>query len=856
EAGEPVRKSDYATQHGVAVDAWPDSNAADVETLSNRNFSTDCNSLTDSIVDFPDVGDVLSGFRLLRQIGQGKFGRVFLAEQNSLSARLVVVKITANRTSESQRLARLQHTNIVPIYSEHDIDGLNLICMPYLGETTLADIIRSNRTTNLATARGSEFFDVLAAAKGDQRASSIASANALANLSYVDACLQIARQIAEGMRHAHDRGILHKDLKPANVLMSDDGEPLLLDFNLSDQIVPGGVAGMFVGGTIPYMSPEQIRSLEEPELIDMRTDVFSFGAVLYELLTGHMPFADSLEREPPEPPSNLNGAIPISISDLVLKCLNTDPNRRYSGFEQIAIDLDRHFQNRPLVATPNRSSKERMIKWMKRHPRLASQTSIGVLSILLVASIAVAMFTHRYSERRSSTLDTMRHVSTVLPDLEVQIGTTDTSLPDVQAGREKLLKAASSLGLEVGEDIKPELPYDLAGYLSKSQADELQSLRMKTMSLLGYATERAARHESDQAAKLELTRQASEYLEIAREDSTGPGDIMKLLLDGRFEQAVPLLEAKRTETRLDFPTWMHLGQCYLATGRLSDAESCFSTCVVLWPESHKAFLYRGICYLQMQNDGAAEADFDKALLLRPGWEAALYNRSIARRSQGDQKGALTDLDTIVNKGNPTPRVFLARARILNELGENLAASEDQKNAYEAIPASDHDYVALGMDCINSDPKLALEYFYSAAEFNPACRKAYRNVIYLFAEKFADANNALDAATKMIDEIGPTADDLMSRAVLQARLGNAEQAQRDVEAALQIYESPQLQFQAACVFALSKSTDNAFRHLWESVKSAPSWLMRLNDSDLDNLREDPRFQRFVRLARDYARAQVK
>src|SRR5262249_24979605 len=117
----------------------------------------------------------------------------------------------------------------------------------------------------------------------------------LESLTYVDAVLWIAARLADGLSHAHERGILHRDLKPANILLTEDGQPMLLDFNLSrDRKARGGAAAASIGGTLPYMAPEHLEAFcGKRSTVDERSDLFSLGVILYELLAGKTPFAST-----------------------------------------------------------------------------------------------------------------------------------------------------------------------------------------------------------------------------------------------------------------------------------------------------------------------------------------------------------------------------------------------------------------------------------------------------------------------------------------------------------------------------------------------------------------------------------
>ena len=208
-------------------------------------------------------GEELFGFRLRHQLGRGAFASVYLAEQRDLACRPVVLKISATEGTEHQTLARLQHTNIVPIFSVHEdpAAGLRAVCMPYFGGATLASILerlwdRAGTTDpGRATGRGPRGGRLAgtAGAGSEQPADGRASAprthepppetqtplTLWRGLSYYKAVAWIAAQLAEGLHHAHQRGILHRDIKPSNILLSAEGQPLLLDFNVAQEMTAG-----------------------------------------------------------------------------------------------------------------------------------------------------------------------------------------------------------------------------------------------------------------------------------------------------------------------------------------------------------------------------------------------------------------------------------------------------------------------------------------------------------------------------------------------------------------------------------------------------------------------------------------
>ena len=254
---------------------------------------------------FPAVGDTFCGFKLVGELGSGAFARVFLAEQSALAGRPVALKVTTRPTREPQQLAKLRHTNVVPIYSVHDDPPLQAVCMPFLGRQTLADLVKEYRATGVfpGTAAYSTVVGLAGTTVNSSRGSGPhpalpPAAPAAAPTDAVDAAepshpalvLRLVARLADGLAHAHEVGILHLDLKPANVLLADDGQPLLLDFNLAYDVRSGDRER--TGGTLPYMAPEQLDEYIErgATRVDHRTDLYALGVIVFELLTGRHPF--------------------------------------------------------------------------------------------------------------------------------------------------------------------------------------------------------------------------------------------------------------------------------------------------------------------------------------------------------------------------------------------------------------------------------------------------------------------------------------------------------------------------------------------------------------------------------------
>jgi serine/threonine protein kinase len=337
------------------------------------------------------AGSEIAGFRLVRELGRGTFGRVFLAEQPGLAGRLVVLKVGQRLFDESQRLAQLQHTNIVPIYSAHRVGPWQVLCMPYLGSTTLADVIarlprdesgrpskalwstiRNHAATTLPTGDH----------EPDRTTPSVpARRDALDRLSLSQAALSITRSLAEGLAHAHERGIVHRDLKPANVLLADDGMPRLLDFNLAADLRGRGDDEAMLAGRSTWPRsrwrrssassvPDARRHLRpgrDPVRVAHRKLPFSTPAgeqreVIDRMLADRMRGASGLR-------STLQGYSP-AVAAIVARCLAADPSHRYANAENLAEDLARQLADLPLIHIPEPSLIERSQKFVRRRPRL------------------------------------------------------------------------------------------------------------------------------------------------------------------------------------------------------------------------------------------------------------------------------------------------------------------------------------------------------------------------------------------------------------------------------------------------------------------------------------------------------
>lgn len=358
--------------------------------------------------ELPAAGDSIGDYEIIAELGSGAVGKVVLAAQLSLERRLVVLKFTPlglRRDHESFSLARLQHTHIVPLYAvQHfDREGLRALVMPYFGGTTLDRLLEQIQTVPADERGGKHLSDALeqTSLPGVPEPSASPGQGWLADADYVQAICRIGLCLADALRYAHERGLVHFDLKPANILLTADGQPMLLDFHLAQPPLKVGDSGpQRLGGTPAFMAPEQEECLKAvragqpiPCGLDGRADLYGLGLTLYHALGG----PSATEAHDFSPLRAHNSKVSAGLEAIIHKCLARDPKERYADAGSLADDLERHLSSRPLRGVANRDARECWHKWRKRQP-LALTLWLTFLVVLGSAFSVGSSLYHRYRE--------------------------------------------------------------------------------------------------------------------------------------------------------------------------------------------------------------------------------------------------------------------------------------------------------------------------------------------------------------------------------------------------------------------------------------------------------------------------
>ena len=407
-SGEEVKLAEYYDRF---PNEWPQlermlgmQSVANTSTLHSRQRSSQM-----------DVGETIDDFDLLIKLGSGAFATVFLARQRSLQ-RLVALKVAANQADEPQTLAQLDHPHIVRVFDQRILPerGLHLLYMQYVAGGTLQDVIQAAKQAERSQRSGRLFLEVLAdslSRRGEVVPHDTTFQRQLRQASWAEVVCRVGAGLADALAYADTKEVLHRDVKPANVLLAADGTPKLADFNVSYSAdVTGSTADAFFGGSLAYMSPEQLEACHphHPRTaadLDGRSDLYSLSILLWEMLEGVRPFHDEvlpagwnatvdamtvsrLEDVPRVAEQSATDALTVHVRDVLTRCLTPEKQGRFADGVQFARALLMCLHPHTLYLMSPRPDWR---AWLRRFPL------VSVLLAIVIPQSVAAVFNAFYN---------------------------------------------------------------------------------------------------------------------------------------------------------------------------------------------------------------------------------------------------------------------------------------------------------------------------------------------------------------------------------------------------------------------------------------------------------------------------
>ena len=857
-----------------------------------------------------DRGQVFGPFRILAELGSGALATVYLAEQLDLSERLVVLKVCSIATSEPQRIAQLQHPNIVQILSLHDVAGYQVICMPYVGATTFADMLsmQGGKAAKVPTSARTSFqlsttismrqrevqtlIDGIAAEVGKNlQIPQVGNSPWLERwekLPFEQVVSELLYQAACGLEHAHQNGLVHSDLKPANILVGDDGKARLVDFNVAQQTIANSNANT-VGGTLPYMAPEHLQSLmKNAWSAGPASDIYSLGIVAFQLLSGKLPFETTSgqlnyvidqaikQREQIRPTLSTSQAS-VDLRSIIEKMLEPELAGRYPSASELCEDLKRHLDQRPLRWAPNRSLTQRFHKWTKRHPKLSSATSVGSLAALLVFAMAMTFWSVQSRMRTSLAITQVSEFRAAMPEV-LENAAIRWAFPELAEPLTEQVNGLVGL-LGAGSESDSYRQSDAWNYVPAHERTRLATdlIKLKnvieqqaTISPLSHQLILTSSSTEDSKSLTMLANRIDPSADSRSIDKTSLDQLAEAILSfnlGHTDEAIELLQRLLDENPAQPTAWLLSGYSHIKNGNLTLAEQAYASSLALAPNQWRVWFCRGLVKLDVAKQSNRNEEFEEAALyftraleLKPTLAEARFNRAICREHLRDTQAALEDAVKIadIDRIAIPAKLFCARQHM--SLGQKELANDAMKKAFELKPQTANDFIELGICRMDSDPKQAIQDLLKANELRPATVLVLQNLAYLTMEVVPDPKVAETILNEWVTAVPRSAVAVASRAVHRARQSRLALALDDARLAIKLTPTARETAQIASVYALvaratvdpqesKQCRDQAFAHLANALQQDWKLVAEISqDPDLltlgDNTGDDTRLTRML------------
>ena len=731
-------------------------------------------------VVFPDAGEAIGELQLLEELGCGARGRVFLATQRSLSDRPLVVKLTPRRGHEHLSLARLQHTNIVPLYLVQDFPevGLRALCMPYLGGKTWHEIAEGIADCPFGNRSGSQIVSELAKARRAEDVFTSESGPALGFLTrstYTAAVCWLGACLADALHYAHQRGLAHLDIKPSNILLAADGQPMLLDFHLANEIERlRRKEFATIGGTRGYTSPEQaaamhaVRSgLSISDRLDGRSDIYSLGVVLYESLSGKLPPAAAARSRAEL--RKANPGVSRGIEDILHKCLAAAPSARYQNAGELAVDLRRHLANLPLRNVPNRSLVERWRKWRRRRPSALPLAAAVLTAVTIAIVVGGLLYRDRVQNAEALLVQSQRELTLkqFAPAIQhATMGRHDLRWFPWQANLSKHLESQITAArrsqaidelhrlVETLRFLDDEQMSDQAIAKISAGCRQIWQARDTLLSSGGATGDSPAEGVIGEQLRRDLLDLAilSARIEVrlAAPDGNAEARVaaLRILSEARTTcGASPLLKLEEADYEADAASaggqpknarveaaslpaaasaWEYcgIGRWLMHHGAYAEAALQLRAAIDLQPNEFWSYFQLARCNFELGKFDAALQSAAICVALGPDRAECFYNRGLCEQALGHDREALADLGQAIRRDPQFAPALLERGILLGRLERFAEAQQDLNSAldYGSKPSEVH-YQMARLSAAQNDRAGALRWIAKSLAEEPSSTSA-------------------------------------------------------------------------------------------------------------------------------------
>lgn len=715
----------------------------------------------------PPVAGVLGDFRIVREVGRGGMGVVYEAEQLSLRRRVALKVLPFAAVMDPRSLQRfrnealaaagLDHPHVVKVHAVGQDRGVHYLAMQFVEGRSLADLIADRRGD--ARPAGPQDPTTALAAEPTAPAKPPSGSRPPADAAYLRRAAEWGAQAADALEHAHALGVVHRDVKPANLLVDGRGHLYVADFGLAQVAAdPGLTATGDVLGTPRYMSPEQAGARHN--LVDHRTDVYALGATLYELLTLAPAVPGDTRAEvlrrvaeaDPARPRALDRRVPWDLETVVLKCLEKDPARRYPSAKELADDLRRFLTGDPVKAK-RPTARQRLGRWAGRHPKAVAA---GVVLLLLglgafavwdreraradgAARQAADQAADLYARRRLTEAEAVaRRAANLLPrfgDPELRRRVTDLAADLALVRRLDAARQEYVVMDPMGRDpdtgrtaaqfaaaFRDEYGLDVLGWDEAAVAAELG--RRAVRAELVVALEDWGADADDPAVKARLERLADALDPDGREAA---GRVRRAVRDGDAADLRQLAAAAEADLP-PLPAVVRLARGLRRVKAREDAVRLLRAGLRRHPDDlmtlvrlADALALGALEAGKVDPAAAAEAArfYTAALALRPESPVILYNLGLALRQAGRSEEALAYLRLAEAARPDSPLIQGGLGTVLGDLGRTTEAVEAYRRAVGTDRGSSVAWFNLGLEHSTAGrPAEAIDPLRTAAALKP------------------------------------------------------------------------------------------------------------------------------------------